>query len=369
MRPPRRLCTLLLIGLTVSGAAAQQTPTPAAAPWWNETSALANDSMEGRDTGTAAYERAARYVAAKFKAAGLQPAGDDGTFFQRVPMHEIDLDTAHSAVEILKGADADGLVAGTAPSSIRLELLQQVTLAPRSELPSSVEGQMVFVGYGTPGADTDLQGKVAVYFNNVPASIPAADRDAYIARRARELAASGAVAILSIDNPGAIEPFHWPAAYARSVTLAPSGANAVKKEPASAFAPVPVLRVSSEAAAELFLRSGHQIGDIRRDGVAGAPLASFPIPNRLRIRIQTTSKDISSPNILAVLPGSDPALAPEYVALSAHLDGYGYGTPVLGDPLYNGALDDAAYVATLLELARKEAARAPRPRLPLHPSH
>jgi Zn-dependent M28 family amino/carboxypeptidase len=77
-----------------------------------------------------------------------------------------------------------------------------------------------------------------------------------------------------------------------------------------------------------------------------------------------THKDISSPNIIALLPGSDPALRAEHVVLSAHLDGYGYGTPVGGDALYNGALDDAAYVALLTEFAREQAALplAQRPR-------
>jgi Zn-dependent M28 family amino/carboxypeptidase len=79
----------------------------------------------------------------------------------------------------------------------------------------------------------------------------------------------------------------------------------------------------------------------------------------LKIEAQNVEKDISSPNILAVLPGSDPKLAPEYVALSAHLDGYGFGTPVLGDKLYNGTLDDAAYVALLIEVAKELQHKAP----------
>jgi Zn-dependent M28 family amino/carboxypeptidase len=89
------------------------------------------------------------------------------------------------------------------------------------------------------------------------------------------------------------------------------------------------------------------------DGGRGAPLPTFALGISARIHLKVAEKDISAPNVLAILPGSDPSLAPEYVALSAHLDGYGFGTPVLGDNLYNGALDDAAYVATLLELAHK----------------
>src|SRR5580698_7590159 len=57
--------------------------------WWHTTEALSGDSMEGRDTGSPAYQRAADYVAARFKAAGLKPAGENGTYFQSVPMHEV----------------------------------------------------------------------------------------------------------------------------------------------------------------------------------------------------------------------------------------------------------------------------------------
>ena len=96
------------------------------------------------------------------------------------------------------------------------------------------------------------------------------------------------------------------------------------------------------------------------DAERGLPLPTLPLASSLRIKLAFTEKDISSPNILAILPGSDPTLSPEYVALSAHLDGYGFGTPVLGDSLYNGTLDDAAYVALLLDLAQQIQAHPPK---------
>src|ERR1700678_3818538 len=94
------LAITLLLAFTAS-AQSPQKPDAATAAWWGQTVALSNDSMEGRDTGTEAYERAAKYVADQFAAAGLKPAGDNGTFFQRVPMHQIALDEDKSAVEIL----------------------------------------------------------------------------------------------------------------------------------------------------------------------------------------------------------------------------------------------------------------------------
>ena len=316
-------------------AHAQQTPTPAAAAWWGLTTDLANDSMEGRDTGSEAYERAAKIVADHFKADGLKPAGDNGTYFQRVPMHQVEVDTAHSSVEIVDSVGAYSPLA----------LLYETTLVPRAELPPSTEGKLVFIGYGDVEADRDLHGKVVVYFNNVPAAVTGAERDGFAAKRTRALAQSGAAAIISIDNPANIEPAHWPAAYARSVSI---------KGPARAVAAGPLtMRVSAEAAPKLFAGTEVNAEKIIADAEKGLPLPSMPLERKLRITLKLVEKDISSPNIIAVLPGSDPKLAPEYVAVSAHLDGYGYGTPVMGDNLYNGALDDVAYVAMLIEMADK----------------
>src|ERR1700738_1849513 len=100
MHSSRSLYAALLLSL-VAPAQSPQKPDAATAAWWAQTVALSNDSMEGRDTGTEAYERAAKYVADQFRAAGLNPAGDNGTFFQRVPMRQIALIEDKSSVDIL----------------------------------------------------------------------------------------------------------------------------------------------------------------------------------------------------------------------------------------------------------------------------
>src|ERR1019366_4463912 len=101
--------------------------------------------------------------------------------------------------------------------------LYETTLVPRADLPAFTEGQLVFIAYGmNEGFDQlsrDVRGKIAVYFNNLPASLPATLREGFAARRAKSLADPGAVALVSIDNPAAIEPTHWPASYARAVTI------------------------------------------------------------------------------------------------------------------------------------------------------
>jgi hypothetical protein len=344
------LVRLLGIFLVATVAHAQHAPSPRAAEWWRLTTALSNDQMQGRDTGSEAYERAAQYVADQFATYGLKPAGDNGTWFQRVPMHEIDLDTANSSIDI----GTNSLVTAGVPCGASLKLLDEATLSPREHLPASLEGDLVFTGYGEVDPAIDLHGKIAVFYNNTPAALSQAERETLVSHRIRSLTDAGAIALVSIDNPAAIEPFHWPAAYARTVTVgsdlvSPTGVN-----------PPIIFRVSAEAAANLFACAGrplisapHPLSELLRSAAAGEPIPSGSLDARLIARLKITSKEISSPNVLAILPGSDPTLAPEYVALSAHLDGYGFGTPILGDNLYNGALDDAAYVATLLELAHK----------------
>jgi Zn-dependent M28 family amino/carboxypeptidase len=114
---------------------------------------------------------------------------------------------------------------------------------------------------------------------------------------------------------------------------------------------LPSMRLSAEAFGRLLEGSGQSAQAILKLGGAQQPLPSFEILGKLRVKLHLTSREYSSPNVLAVLPGSDPKLADEYVVAAAHLDGYGFGTPVNGDNLYNGALDDAAYVALLIQMA------------------
>ena len=370
MRKPRTFSAALLFLAITAAAQSPQKPDAATAAWWSQTTTLSSDSMEGRDTGSEAYERAAKYVADQFKTAGLKPAGDliDGkaTYFQRVPMHEIDLDVEHSSVTVSGPNPPGGYTAGTAFSA-PLRLLYETTLAPRESLPAKLSGELVFTGYGIVDPSVDLHGKIAVFYNSTPSTLSPAEREAFVAHRIRTLTQAGAIALISIDNPAATEPTHWPAAYARTVTV---------KSNSTTLAPTgqPItLRISAEAAPKLFAAVNppyvfsppHPFAQLLSHAEAGDPLESFPLYARLDIKLAITSKDISSPNILAILPGSaaapdtDPKLATEYVALSAHLDGYGYGTPVLGDNLYNGTLDDAAYVALLIQLAKDLQHKAP----------
>ena len=310
--------------------------------WWHTTEYLSSDAMEGRDTGTAAYQRAAEYVAGRFMEAGLKPAGEDG-YFQTVPMRQVDVIPARSTVAVWFGDR----------SSMKLPLLEEVTTSVPNAPVADAVGDLAFRGYCEKDAMQGVAGKVVVCFGTQRAGLPSG------AERAANARAAGAVALVNVDDPYfAIEPPRWPYAYARSVTLRNGG---LRQRDAQPFL---VLRCSKEAFAKMLAHTGHDPDAVLKAGGAKQPLENFDMPGRsLHVHLETTEKEISSPNVLAVLPGSDPTLKDEYVVVAAHLDGYGFGTPVKGDSLYNGALDDAAYVALLLQYADDvKAGRLPRPK-------
>jgi len=296
--------------------------------WWHTTEALSGDDMEGRDTGSAAYQRAADYVAKRFRRAGLKPAGDGGTYFQSVAMHEVAVAGEGTSFEVVRAGG------GVLP----IGFLQQISIAPAANLPAETQAPLTFRGYCGKAAMNDVAGKIVVCFASQHKGLPTG------AERAANARAGDAVGVVAVDDPYfTLEPPRWPAAYARTVMLDGAAPGPGK--------PLLSMRLQSEMLAGLIEGSGKDAGAILAAGGHGEALASFEIPARMRVRLKVTQRAYSSPNVLAVLPGSDPRLKDQYVVIAAHLDGYGYGTPVAGDSLYNGALDDAAYVALLIQFA------------------
>jgi hypothetical protein len=304
--------------------------------WWHMTEALSGDDMEGRDTGTAAYQRAAEVVAGRFKAAGLEPAGEAGSYFQSVPMHAIDTLPEGTSFVVTRdgGAEASG--------EVKLEFLQEITATWTPESLREGAGALTFRGYCGKDAMKDVEGKIVVCFGTQRQGLPTGAERVANARNA------GARGIVNVDDPYfTIEPPRWPYAYARSVTLKETGTARAPRESQM----LPPMRLSAAAFAKLLAGSGHDAAAVLKAGGAKEPLESFAIPGTMRVKLAAAEKEIASPNVLGMLPGTDPALKEQVVVIAAHLDGYGYGTPVAGDGLYNGALDDAAYVALLIQFA------------------
>ena len=293
-------------------------PNAATKRWWLHVLALASDGMQGRDTGSEGYRKAERYVIGELQSAGLKPAGEQG-YTQPVPLHEVRFEAAQSSAELVR---PDGGVT-------RLEWLRQISPQARAGRPATLDADLVFPGDGPAAgsAPIDPTGKIVVQMpprRNTP--IP------------------GAVGIVGIDATTGPEPPHWPVPYAVTMTLAETPQRPVT---------TPVFRFNPANADELFRGSGHTYQELAQLSAEHKPLPQFAIPTKLRATLKLSTRDLTSDNIVAVLPGTDPKLAGEYVVVSAHLDGYGIGEPRHGDGIYNGAFDDAAYVATLIDFAQK----------------
>jgi Zn-dependent M28 family amino/carboxypeptidase len=113
-------------------------------------------------------------------------------------------------------------------------------------------------------------------------------------------------------------------------------------------------------AEKLFAGSGHTFAEILALADAGKPLPRFALPASVRAQVRFETKKLVSQNVVGLLPGADATLKNEYVALSAHLDHVGVGEPINGDSIYNGAMDNASGVATLIETALALAKTPPR---------
>ena len=300
--------------------------------WWQRTTVLSADSMEGRDTGSPGHERAARHVARWLAAAGVKPLGDDGSWYQWVPMEEV----------AITGARLD---VGGRP----LRFLHDVTLGAQTA-PATLEGALAYRGYCGADALGDVRGKLVICH---AARRPGLPTDA---QRRAALQQAGAAGMIAIADPGyTLEPPRWPAAYARSVSVA-GGTPTRTAPPTRAPAPGPgfvTLSLRADALRTVLAGSGQDADALVAAGSAGQVLPAFDLRDRLRATFTTERRTLRSPNVVGILPGTDPTMADEAIVLTAHLDGYGYGAAVEGDSLYNGTLDDAAYVALIVRLLER----------------
>jgi Zn-dependent M28 family amino/carboxypeptidase len=352
----RRLLTAVL-GLAVSLAAGLAAPSPAfgqAEAWWGHVTALADDSMRGRQTGSPEHRRAAEYVAAAFQRAGLEPAGTDG-WFQPVRFQVRRIAESRSSVGLVRGGKAESLRLG-----------KDATINLRSSSAGQVDAPLVFVGYGVRSPDLghddfaglDLEGKVAVVLAGAaPKGIPGPALAAGRAAGAEALRQGGAVGVLTIYPPHSDLPWDR---YALS-RLHPQ-MRLASDSAAQADDPGVTVVLNPAKARGLFAGSSRSYASIQSLADSGAPLPRFDLPVRLRATVALDEGVSVSDNVVGLLSGGDGRLKTEYVALTAHLDHLGVGEPVAGDSIFNGAMDNASGVATLLETAAALGARHPRPR-------
>ena len=324
---------------------------------------LADDLLEGRGTGTRGHEIAASYVASQFRALGLQPAGDNGGWYQWVPLRRARLVEGKSNIAMSTGG------AFAPVSEYELGLRPSLTEARRD-----LDAGMVFVGYGISDdrlglndyAGLDVRGKIVVLLGGAPSGLPTEIAAHLGADKLRAAAAHGAVGMLEIGGRRSSQR----AAGSPPVSL-------YSKRPAidwidkagksgDAWGSVRVTLNASAAMGErLFEGAPKTLAAVRAVAATkGGRPKGFALRPRLKIQSESTWEDFRSPEVVAKLPGSDPRLAAEHVVLMGHLDHLGLVTnPKSGaDAVNNGALDNAAGVATMLEAARAFVASGKPPR-------
>jgi Zn-dependent M28 family amino/carboxypeptidase len=329
-----------------------------------DVAALADDRMQGRRTATPGFDRAAEYVAARMRAIGLQPAGDDGTYFQRVPLLSATRVAAGSRFEVVRR-----------DRTITLRFGDQFLPAPDfGAAERSVRAPAVFVGQGVVAPERghddftglDLHGKVAVLFGGAPAAFDHDQRAIHgaVPEKLRALAARGAIGAVFVDSAQDEARAPW----ARQAAAWEQPQLRLRDGDGRAIDGYPQLRVvatvSAAAADLLFDGSGHTAAELA-EAVRAGKATGFVLPVSLSLATRSAIAPVDSRNVVGGLPGSDRALAGESVVLSAHLDHLGSGAAVDGDGVYNGALDNALGVAIVLEAARnaRAAAASKRPLL------
>jgi hypothetical protein len=379
----RTLLPACLLAAAVAGAAAQSTDLASEGKsWWAHVQFLADDKLEGRNVGTPGFDAAVTYVEGRFQAIGLKPIGSaQGTpagatgFRQPVPLESRLLVPDESRLALVRDGKEEPLTIG-----------QDATLSARGELNGSIDAPMVFVGYGLSiseagwddFAGVDLHGKIAVYVNafppvkvsdNVKSHVNTADERWLALKRA------GAIGVATIAAPRpAGAAANSPAAGAAAAPgrggaagggqgLAGGGGGRAGAMPQptitlfdrelnDAAGEVVAITLTPRGAAALLAGSGHTIDELNQLVTDAKPLPRFALPGTLKAHAALKRDPIASTNVVGMFEGSDPTLKSEYVIMSAHLDHVGIGRAVNGDTLYNGAMDDASGIASVIETAR-----------------
>lgn len=364
----RWLCFALTCALCLPGVPAQPVSDPSESAMQSirpeairaAMNFLADDQLEGRGTATRGYEIAAKYMASEFESMGLAPAGDASTYFQKVPFRSVRPDQSGSSMTVIRNGKEETLVYN--------KDFQAFGDPRRPE--TSVEAPVVYVGFGVTAPELnyddykgiDVKGKiVALVFEapNFESSLKAHYSTSEF--KLANAVAHGAVGIIVLNDP------LFENLYPFSERMRDSERPALRwlekdGTPHDSFPEIQgAAGLSLEATKNFLAGSAHTPEEIFQAVKEGKSMV-FPLPLTVRIHSRQKLEDVSSPNVVARLEGSDPTMKNEYVVFSAHLDHLGVGAPVKGDSIYNGALDNASGCAILLEVARAFTLMNPRPK-------
>ena len=323
---------------------------------------LADDLLEGRAAGTRGYDIAARYIASQFALLGVAPGASNGTYFQRVDLFESR--AAQPAPRLT--------LSGPRGTTTLKHGVSAVLFGPLTgQGVSRAKGPIVFVGFGMQDAamgyddyrGLDVKGKVALVLFGSPKGIDSEVGAHLQSEAGRVAAAHGAIGVLFVPTRATAAAFPWEKVieYAAEPTTTWVRKDGTPHDPtrglkAGAF-------LAPEAAAALMKGAGHDLESIlaEADTPGGRP-KGFALNTVAELTIATTTRTFSSPNVIGLVPGADATLKDEYVVLMGHADHIGVKAGGRGDRINNGAVDNAAGIATLLEVARAVTAAPDRPR-------
>ena len=332
--------------MIATAAAAQTAPHFDGNEWWDTVKFLADDRLEGRETGSKGERLAQEFIVRKLQEIGAEPAGSNG-FYQPVKLRSRQIDEHNSSVALIVHGQAQPLTFG-----------KQMILSARVALAPTIEAPLVFAGYGidVPSmnysdlAGVDLKGKIAVYFQASPQNVPAAlaAHHQQIGVRWKALKSAGAIGFIALPNPESMDIPWSRIALNRSH---PSMYLVGEEFDETAGADIAVTYNPAHAE-ELFQGSGHTFAEIEAIGKQRGAMPHFALKVALRAKTHLAIRAIESNNVVARMPGRDASLRDQYVALSAHIDHIGIGEPINGDRINNGAMDNASGSALLLDVAR-----------------
>ena len=319
---------------------------------------LSADDMQGRAPGTAGEDKTVAYLESQFKAIGLQPGNPDGTYIQKVPLVGI------------TGADRQPLSFTKGAQHLEVKWKDDVVAWSKHMAPlaSVQDSDVIFAGYGVEAPeynwndfkDVDVKGKTIVVLVNDPQIPDPANPAAldpkmfngkamtYYGRwtyKFEEGARKGAAAVLIVHDTAT-------AGYGFNVVQGNLGEKFTLAAPDRNMSKATIEGwITTGAAKQLMAMSGQDFDALKKQALA-RDFKPVPLGVKASIAIANTMRTIDSRNVVAKLEGSDPRLKNEYVVYSAHWDHLGVGEPVKGDRIYNGAIDNASGVGTVLEIAR-----------------
>lgn len=343
------------IGATARVLSARGVDTITAAQMKDYLSFIASDEMEGRDTPSRGLDTTAKFIAMNLDRWGFKPAGDEGSFFQKIALRREALEAAKSSAEINGQEFSFGddflsnAVAATLTGPLVFASNGWVIKSRNIDPYQGVDVKdklIIVVGQGFPRGitRTDLAGRQGVDWSSP--TVYAHDH--------------GARGVLVVPDANISQ--NWDIQRLR--VLQPARAFVEKFTTQTGPPPVPNILMSMRMATALFEGERFDAATLATKIQNGeqVPAFEFSASKSVRITVAVKTEHPITQNIVAVWEGGDPALKNEYVALGAHYDHIGICAPGAADPICNGADDDGSGTTALLSMAEAVSHAKQRPK-------